>query len=99
MRAWRGLWWRSATATTRVAGRGLTMLRDAGIEVARAFGSASARDNIGFFSRIELGRPMVTLKLANSFDGRIATATGESQWITQAQRAVWCMPCGPAMMQ
>jgi len=36
----------------------------------------------GFLSRIRLGRPMVTLKLATSFDGRIATASGESRWIT-----------------
>ncbi|MCX7566424.1 bifunctional diaminohydroxyphosphoribosylaminopyrimidine deaminase/5-amino-6-(5-phosphoribosylamino)uracil reductase RibD [Sulfitobacter sp. F26169L] len=69
----------------RVAGRGLAMLRDAGIEVVTGPGEAQARaDNIGFFSRVEQGRPMVTLKLASSFDGRIATATGESKWITQA---------------
>jgi diaminohydroxyphosphoribosylaminopyrimidine deaminase/5-amino-6-(5-phosphoribosylamino)uracil reductase len=69
----------------RVAGRGIAMLRDAGIEVVTGMLEAEARqDNIGFFSRIEQGRPMVTLKLATSFDGRIATATGESQWITQA---------------
>ena len=69
---------------SRVAGRGIAMLRDAGIEVVTGVLEAQARqDNIGFFSRVELGRPMVTLKLASSFDGRIATATGESQWITQ----------------
>lgn len=68
----------------RVAGRGIAMLRDAGIDVVTGVLEAQARkDNIGFFSRVELGRPMVTLKLASSFDGRIATATGESQWITQ----------------
>ncbi len=69
----------------RVAGRGIAMLRDAGIDVVTGVLEAEARrDNIGFFSRIEQGRPMVTLKLASSFDGRIATAIGESQWITQA---------------
>ena len=36
----------------------------------------------GFLSRVMLGRPMLTLKLATSLDGRIATATGESKWIT-----------------
>lgn len=78
----------------RVAGRGVAMLRAAGIEVVTGVLEAQARrDHMGFFSRIEQGRPMVTLKLASSFDGRIATATGESQWITQsaARRAVHAM--------
>ena len=46
-----------------------------------------------FFLKTEQGRPFVTLKLASSFDGRIATATGESQWITgqEARRAVHAM--------
>ena len=39
----------------------------------------------GFFNRLQNGRPRVTLKLATSFDGRIATASGESQWITGAE--------------
>jgi diaminohydroxyphosphoribosylaminopyrimidine deaminase/5-amino-6-(5-phosphoribosylamino)uracil reductase len=39
----------------------------------------------GFFSRIRQNRPLVTLKLASTLDGRIATATGESQWITGTQ--------------
>ena len=78
----------------RVAGRGIALLRAAGIDVETGVLEAEARrDNIGFFNRIELGRPMVTLKLASSFDGRIATATGESQWITQspARRVVHAM--------
>ncbi len=78
----------------RVDGKGVGMLRAAGIDVATRLGGEQARrDNIGFFCRTELGRPMVTLKLAASFDGRIATATGESQWITgpQARRAVHAM--------
>ena len=78
----------------RVAGRGIAMLRDAGIEVVLGVLEAQARsDNAGFFSRVEQGCPLVTLKLATSFDGRIATASGESQWITQApaRRAVHAM--------
>lgn len=78
----------------RVAGRGAAMLRDAGIEVVTGgLASQAADDHIGFLSRVKLGRPMVTLKLAMSLDGRIATATGESQWITgpQARRAVHAM--------
>ena len=78
----------------RVAGRGLAMLRDAGIEVVTGICEADARaDHIGFLNRVEQGRPMVTLKMANSFDGRIATAAGESQWITSppARRMVHAM--------
>lgn len=67
----------------RVSGRGLSMLRDAGIEVAEGVCREEARTlNRGFLlNRIE-GRPMVTLKLATSLDGRIATRSGHSQWIT-----------------
>ncbi len=69
----------------RVAGRGIAMLQAAGVEVVTGVMEAEARaDHIGFLMRVEQGRPMLTLKLANSFDGRIATATGESQWITDA---------------
>ena len=78
----------------RVDGKGIEMLRAAGIEVAVGEGTEAAqRDHAGFFARAELGRPFLTLKLANSFDGRIATGTGESQWITgpQARRVVHSM--------
>ncbi|UWR24125.1 bifunctional diaminohydroxyphosphoribosylaminopyrimidine deaminase/5-amino-6-(5-phosphoribosylamino)uracil reductase RibD [Sulfitobacter sp. S190] len=69
----------------RVAGKGLEMLRSAGIAVETGLCAEAARaDHAGFLLRVEAGRPMVTLKLANSFDGRIATGTGESQWITHA---------------
>ncbi|MDW4551483.1 bifunctional diaminohydroxyphosphoribosylaminopyrimidine deaminase/5-amino-6-(5-phosphoribosylamino)uracil reductase RibD [Defluviimonas sp. D31] len=67
----------------RVAGRGHAMLRSAGIKVtAGVMAAEAAALQKGFLSRIRLGRPMVTLKLATSLDGRIATASGESQWIT-----------------
>lgn len=78
----------------RVNGKGLEMLRSAGIEVVLGEGATKAQqDHAGFFARTELGRPFLTLKLANSFDGRIATGTGESQWITgpQARRVVHAM--------
>ncbi|KRW93969.1 bifunctional diaminohydroxyphosphoribosylaminopyrimidine deaminase/5-amino-6-(5-phosphoribosylamino)uracil reductase RibD [Paracoccus sp. MKU1] len=69
----------------RVAGRGHAILRAAGIEVAEGICEAEAREvQCGFLSRVQRGRPMLTLKLASSFDGRIATASGESQWITGA---------------
>ncbi|MDJ0824262.1 MAG: bifunctional diaminohydroxyphosphoribosylaminopyrimidine deaminase/5-amino-6-(5-phosphoribosylamino)uracil reductase RibD [Rhodobacter sp.] len=75
----------------RVNGAGLTRLRAAGIEVTEGVGAdAAKRLQRGFLTRVRLSRPLVTLKLAGSFDGRIATATGESRWITgpEARRAV-----------
>ena len=78
----------------RVAGQGFAMLREAGIEATTGVGVAEAdRDLAGFFLRVEQGRPWVTLKLAGSLDGRIATATGQSQWITgpEARRMVHAM--------
>ena len=70
----------------RVAGRGHAILRAAGITVTEGVCAAEAREaQRGFLTRITAGRPMLTLKLAGSFDGRIATGSGESQWITGAQ--------------
>lgn len=81
----------------RVAGHGLRMLRDAGIAVDTGVLADRAAQDLGGFrlTRAE-GRPWVTLKLASSFDGRIATATGESQWITGpgARRVVHAMRLG-----
>jgi diaminohydroxyphosphoribosylaminopyrimidine deaminase/5-amino-6-(5-phosphoribosylamino)uracil reductase len=89
---------RVVTAVTdpdpRVAGGGHAMLRAAGIEVTTDVLQAEARQaNAGFLSRMTRGRPHLTLKLATSIDGRIATATGESQWITgpAARRVVHAM--------
>jgi diaminohydroxyphosphoribosylaminopyrimidine deaminase / 5-amino-6-(5-phosphoribosylamino)uracil reductase len=67
----------------RVDGRGLRRLREAGITVEQGLLEAEARAVIaGFVRRITRGLPLVTLKLATSLDGRIATAGGESRWIT-----------------
>lgn len=69
----------------RVDGLGFEMLRAASIKVTTGvLAEQAAQDHKGFFLRVDEGRPMVTLKLANSFDGRIATASGDSQWITDA---------------
>lgn len=67
----------------RVDGGGIEMLREAGIEVATGLCADEAEVlNLGFLTRIRLGRPMVTFKTATTLDGRIASATGASQWIT-----------------
>ncbi|CAD5379640.1 fused diaminohydroxyphosphoribosylaminopyrimidine deaminase;5-amino-6-(5-phosphoribosylamino) uracil reductase [Pseudomonas sp. OF001] len=68
-----------------VGGRGLALLRAAGIEVASGVLEQEARDlNAGFVRRMEQGLPLVRVKLAMSLDGRTAMASGESQWITGA---------------
>jgi len=75
----------------RVSGRGVRRLRAAGVEVALGVLEADCRHlHRGFFSVCERGRPFVTLKLASSLDGRIATSSGESRWITgpEARRLV-----------
>lgn len=67
----------------RVAGRGHAMLCAAGVALTEGVRTAQAAVlQTGFLTRVTQGRPMVTLKLATSFDGRIATASGESRWIT-----------------
>lgn len=69
----------------RVGGAGFAMLADAGIEVRQGVLEAGAKQlNAGFFHRVQTGKPLVTLKLAASLDGRIATSSGESKWITGA---------------
>ncbi|MDE2165461.1 MAG: bifunctional diaminohydroxyphosphoribosylaminopyrimidine deaminase/5-amino-6-(5-phosphoribosylamino)uracil reductase RibD [Alphaproteobacteria bacterium] len=73
----------------RVAGKGLKALRAAGINVVSGVSAdAAAEINAGFFSTITRGRPLVTLKLSTSLDGRLAVASGASRWITgEAARA------------
>jgi len=66
-----------------VAGRGAAQLRAAGIEVETGLLGEAARElNIGFFSRMQRGRPFVRLKAAISLDGRTALNNGASRWIT-----------------
>jgi diaminohydroxyphosphoribosylaminopyrimidine deaminase/5-amino-6-(5-phosphoribosylamino)uracil reductase len=69
----------------RVNGRGFARLQAAGVAVEVGCLAEEARAlNRGFLTRVTEGRPMLTLKLAASLDGRIATASGESRWITGA---------------
>src|SRR5437870_10340748 len=86
----------------RVAGEGLRRLRDAGLAVETGLCATEAAEvNAGFLTRLTLGRPLVTLKLATSLDGMIATASGESQWITgppARERAHEMRGCHDAIM-
>ncbi|MGN6701856.1 MAG: bifunctional diaminohydroxyphosphoribosylaminopyrimidine deaminase/5-amino-6-(5-phosphoribosylamino)uracil reductase RibD [Burkholderiaceae bacterium] len=71
-----------------VAGRGIDRLRAAGIEVRVDVLADEARElNLGFFRRMERGRPWVRMKLATTLDGKTALPDGDSKWITsQAAR-------------
>ncbi len=75
----------------RVSGRGIAMLSKAGLRVETGCLGKDAKElQRGFLTRVNHGRPTLTLKLAMTLDGRIATASGESKWITgaHARRAV-----------
>lgn len=78
----------------RVAGQGFGRMQAAGLSVEVGLLADEAFNaNEGFLTRQRLGRPKVTLKLASSMDGGIATAIGESKWITgpAARRRVHLM--------
>jgi diaminohydroxyphosphoribosylaminopyrimidine deaminase/5-amino-6-(5-phosphoribosylamino)uracil reductase len=69
-----------------VAGRGVTMLQEAGIEVeVGLLKQESEKMNEVFTHYITHQTPFVTLKMATTLDGKIATVTGESQWITSEE--------------
>jgi diaminohydroxyphosphoribosylaminopyrimidine deaminase/5-amino-6-(5-phosphoribosylamino)uracil reductase len=78
----------------RVSGRGHDLLRRSGIALTEGVGAAEAAEaNAGFLMRLRARRPRVTLKLALTLDGRIATSAGTSRWITgpEARRRVHLM--------
>ncbi|MBV9993279.1 MAG: bifunctional diaminohydroxyphosphoribosylaminopyrimidine deaminase/5-amino-6-(5-phosphoribosylamino)uracil reductase RibD [Alphaproteobacteria bacterium] len=67
----------------RVSGKGISMLWDAGVLVATGvLEDEAAALNAGFFLRVTQNRPLVTLKIAQSLDGKTATVSGQSKWIT-----------------
>ena len=67
----------------KVAGRGFQILKEAGIEVEVGLLEEEARKlNEVFIKWVTTNKPFVTLKTAMSLDGKIATATGQSKWIT-----------------
>lgn len=74
--------------SAKVGGRGFARLRAAGIQVELADGALerrARRQNAAFRVHVVEGRPFVLLKLAASLDGRTATATGESRWISSVE--------------
>ncbi|MGZ6021673.1 MAG: bifunctional diaminohydroxyphosphoribosylaminopyrimidine deaminase/5-amino-6-(5-phosphoribosylamino)uracil reductase RibD [Rhizomicrobium sp.] len=67
----------------RTNGRGVAKLRAAGIEVVTGIlGKEATASHEGFFKRTNASRPFVTLKIAQSLDGKTATVSGDSKWIT-----------------
>jgi diaminohydroxyphosphoribosylaminopyrimidine deaminase / 5-amino-6-(5-phosphoribosylamino)uracil reductase len=78
----------SEDPSEKAAGRGPGMLRDGGVEVELATGpeAAAARLlNQAFRKRARTGRPLVTYKAAMTLDGRVASPTGDSRWISNAE--------------
>jgi diaminohydroxyphosphoribosylaminopyrimidine deaminase/5-amino-6-(5-phosphoribosylamino)uracil reductase len=73
----------------QVAGRGIRILQEAGIEVDVGLLENEARDlNRGFIKRMQTNKPRVTVKLAASLDGKTALRNGDSKWITGPQARI-----------
>ncbi len=75
----------------QVAGKGIRLLREAGIQVETGLGTEQAAlINRGFIKRMTTGYPFVTMKMGMSMDAKTAMASGESQWIsgTESRRIV-----------
>lgn len=76
----------------RVGGRGFARLREAGVEVeVGILAEEAVRLNLQFLIAATLVRPAVTLKWAMSLDGKIATVTGDSHWISSPQARRWSL--------
>ncbi|MEY2392939.1 bifunctional diaminohydroxyphosphoribosylaminopyrimidine deaminase/5-amino-6-(5-phosphoribosylamino)uracil reductase RibD [Wolbachia endosymbiont of Tettigetta isshikii] len=75
---------------TRVLGGGIKVLKEAGIEVEQGIMQEEAEKlNIGFFTTRKLHRPFTACKIATTLDGKIATFTGDSKWITSENTRNW----------
>ncbi|MCW8996604.1 MAG: bifunctional diaminohydroxyphosphoribosylaminopyrimidine deaminase/5-amino-6-(5-phosphoribosylamino)uracil reductase RibD [Psychromonas sp.] len=73
----------------KVAGRGIAILEEAGIQVDVGLLEDAARDlNRGFIKRMQSQQPRVTVKLAASLDGKTALQNGQSQWITSSKARI-----------
>ncbi len=81
-----------ADPNPEVSGKGFQRLRDAGVEVeVGLLAEEACRENLPFMVGHLEGRPSVTLKWAMSLDGKIATASGESQWISSPAGRQWAL--------
>ena len=70
----------------QVSGRGISMLRESGIQVDVGLEEQEAQQlNLGFIKRMETGIPYVTVKVAASLDGKTALSNGVSKWVTGSQ--------------
>ncbi|MCC3860603.1 bifunctional diaminohydroxyphosphoribosylaminopyrimidine deaminase/5-amino-6-(5-phosphoribosylamino)uracil reductase RibD [Pseudemcibacter aquimaris] len=67
----------------RVAGKGIDILKKAGVDVSTGLMKEEADQiNQGFFKKVTVQQPLVTVKLATSSDGKIAKVEGEQYWVT-----------------
>ena len=67
----------------RTNGKGVKLLKESGVKVSIGLLEKESLDiNSGFFFRLKYNRPLVSLKIASSLDGKIATFNGNSKWIT-----------------
>lgn len=74
----------------RVSGKGMQELKEAGIEITYGIMPKEAEKlNVGFFFTKKLHRPFITCKIASTLDGKIATFTNESKWITSKDTRNW----------
>lgn len=74
----------------RVAGQGIARLRAAGLEVETGVcAEAAAEINAAYLKQRRTGVPYVTVKIAMTLDGKIATSGGDSQWITSPTTRLW----------
>ena len=80
----------AADPDPRVMGQGIERLKAAGIQVSVGLlEDKAAAVNAGFFAARQWGRPLITVKIASTLDGRIATKDGQSQWITGPVARAW----------
>jgi diaminohydroxyphosphoribosylaminopyrimidine deaminase/5-amino-6-(5-phosphoribosylamino)uracil reductase len=80
----------SADPNPKVNGKGVARLRRAGVEVLTGILQEEAdKLNRPFFKAVSTGLPYVTLKAAATLDGKLATATGDSRWVTGEEARAW----------